>query len=94
MKPNSFTIEHILPESTGNQFVGMVGNLIPLGEKLNNELQDKDFKIKIAKYNNSQYETVKQFVREYHNEERWTEELIEERTAKIAQIMYENIIEG
>lgn len=94
LKPNSFTIEHILPESTGNQFVGMVGNLIPLGEKLNNELQDKDFKIKIAKYNNSQYETVKQFVREYHNEERWTEELIEERTAKIAQIMYENIIEG
>ena len=77
LKPNSFTIEHILPESTGNQFVGMVGNLIPLGEKLNNELQDKDFKIKIAKYNNSQYETVKQFVREYHNEERWTEELIE-----------------
>ena len=94
LKPNSFTIEHILPESTGNQFVGRVGNLIPLGEKLNNELQDKDFKIKIAKYNNSQYETVKQFVREYHNEERWTEELIEERTAKIAQIMYENIIEG
>ncbi len=94
LKPNSFTIEHILPESTGNQFVGMVGNLIPLGEKLNNELHDKDFKIKIAKYNNSQYETVKQFVREYHNEERWTEELIEERTAKIAQIMYENIIEG
>lgn len=30
LKPNSFTIEHILPESTGNNFVGMVGNLIPL----------------------------------------------------------------
>lgn len=94
LKPNSFTIEHILPESTGNRFVGMVGNLLPLGEKLNNELQDKDFKIKIAKYNNSQYETVKQFVQEYKNEEKWTEELIEERTEKIAQIMYENIIEG
>ena len=94
LKPNSFTIEHILPESTGNRFVGMVGNLLPLGEKLNNELQDKDFKIKIAKYNNSQYETVKQFVQEYKNEEKWTEESIEERTEKIAQIMYENIIEG
>lgn len=94
LKPNSFTIEHILPESTGNQFIGMVGNLIPLGEKLNNELQDKDFKTKITKYSDSQYATVKQFVQEYHNEEKWTEKLIEERTVKIAQIMYQNIIEG
>ncbi len=94
LKPNSFTIEHILPESTGNQFIGMVGNLIPLGEKLNNELKDKDFRIKIIKYSDSQYATVKQFVQEYRNEEKWTEKLIEERTAKIAQIMYENIIEG
>lgn len=94
LKPNSFTIEHILPESTGNQFIGMVGNLIPLGEKLNNELKDKNFKIKIIKYSDSQYATVKQFVQEYENEEKWTEKLIEERTAKIAQIMYENIIEG
>lgn len=94
LKPNSFTIEHILPESTGNQFIGMVGNLIPLGEKLNNELKDKDFKTKIIKYSDSQYATVKQFINEYKNEEKWTEELIEERTAKIAHIMYENIIEG
>ena len=72
----------------------MVGNLIPLGEKLNNELKDKDFRIKIIKYSDSQYATVKQFVQEYRNEEKWTEKLIEERTAKIAQIMYENIIEG
>ncbi len=94
LKPNSFTIEHILPESTGNQFIGMVGNLIPLGEKLNNELQDKDFKTKITKYSDSQYATVKQFVQEYQNGEKWNEKLIEERTEKIAQIMYENIIEG
>lgn len=94
LRPNSFTIEHILPESTNNQFVGMVGNLIPLGEKLNNELKDKDFKIKIVKYMDSQYATVKQFIQEYKDKEKWTVELIEERTAKIAQIMYENIIEG
>lgn len=94
LKPNSFTIEHILPESTGNQFIGMVGNLIPLGEKLNNELKDKDFRIKIIKYSDSQYATVKQFVQEYENEEKWTEKIIEERTMKIAKILYNNFIEG
>lgn len=94
LKPNSFTIEHILPESTGNDFVGMVGNLIPLGEKLNNELKNKDFKIKIGKYVKSQYATVKKFIDEYRNEEKWTKELIEKRTIDIAQILYNNIIEG
>lgn len=62
LKPNSFTIEHILPESSGNSYVGLVGNLIPLGEKLNNELKDKMFKDKIIQYENSQYATVKHFV--------------------------------
>ena len=94
LKPNSFTIEHILPESTCNAYVGMVGNLIPLGEKFNSELKDKNFKIKLAKYENSQYATVKQFVKEYKEEENWTGELIEKRTIEIAKILYDNIIEG
>lgn len=94
LKPNSFTIEHILPESTGNEAVGMIGNLIPLGEKLNSELKDKEFKTKIAKYDSSQYATVKQFIQEYKNEEKWTKELIEERTSKVAKILYDNIVEG
>lgn len=72
----------------------MVGNLIPLGEKLNNELKNKDFKIKIGKYVKSQYATVKKFIDEYRNEEKWTKELIEKRTIDIAQILYNNIIEG
>lgn len=92
LKPNSFTIEHILPESTGNDFVGLVGNLIPLGVKINNELKDKDFKIKISKYAESQYATVKKIVDEYKNEEKWTKELIEKRTLDIAQILYNNSI--
>lgn len=92
LQPNSFTIEHILPESTGNNFVGMVGNLVPLGEKLNSELKDKNFKIKLAKYDNSQYATVKQFVKEY-KDEKWTGELIERRTIEMAKILYDKIIE-
>lgn len=94
LKPNSFTIEHILPESLGNSYVGLVGNLIPLGEKLNNELKDKKFKVKIVQYENSQYATVKHFIQEYKKEENWTEELIKKRTKNIAKILYDNIIEG
>lgn len=33
--PNSFTIEHILPESVATEYVGMLGNLLPMGEQLN-----------------------------------------------------------
>lgn len=94
LKPHSFTIEHILPESLGTDFVGLIGNLIPLGEKLNNELKDKDFKYKLAKYKDSQYVTVKQFINEYEKEENWTKQLIENRTKQIAKILYDNIIEG
>lgn len=40
--PNSFTIEHILPESVETEYVGMIGNLLPLGEQLNNDLSNKN----------------------------------------------------
>lgn len=93
LKPNSFTIEHILPESSGCEYAGMVGNLIPLGNKMNSDLNDKDFKTKLAKYEKSQYATVKQFAEKY-KVETWTKELIEERTIEIAKILYDNIIEG
>ncbi len=94
LKPNSFTIEHIMPESTSNTVVGKIGNLLPLGEKLNNELQNKDFSLKMAKYKKSQYASVKQFVQKYSELDKWTEEMVDERTVAIAQILYNNIIEG
>lgn len=94
LKPNSFTIEHILPESVKTDFVGMVGNLLPMGEKLNNELKDNKFKEKLKRYPESQYVSVNKFVEEYGLFDDWNQELIEERTKKISHIMYENIIEG
>lgn len=94
LKPNSLTIEHILPESSHNSKVGMIGNLLPLGEKLNSELQDKPFSIKLEKYKTSQFATVGKFVEQYSNIENWTEEDIEQRTKDIAKILYENIITG
>ena len=92
LKPNSFTIEHIMPESTHYEFIGMIGNLLPLGETLNSELNNKDFISKVQKYKESQYATVKAFVdRQYTS---WDKEKIDERTDEIAYILYHNIIEG
>lgn len=93
LKPNSFTIEHILSEATGQNCVGMIGNLIPLGDKMNNDLNDKGFRVKLTRYGESQYATVKQFIKDYKGEE-WTEEKIEKRTIEIAKILYNNTIEG
>ena len=92
--PNSFTIEHILPESVATEYVGMIGNLLPLGEQLNNDLSNKAFKSKMTRYPESQYTTVKRFVEENKEKEEWGEKEIVERTKCIANVMYYNIIEG
>lgn len=94
LRPNSFTIEHILPESVGADFVGMVGNLLPMGERLNSELADKEFSAKILRYPESQYATVKRFVDTYKDKTSWDAESIKARTTEIAKILYDNIIEG
>ncbi len=94
LKPNSFTIEHIIPESTAIAVVGEIGNLLPMGENLNNVLENKDFSQKIIQYQKSQYATVKQFVQKYSNLNQWTDEMVQMRTIEIAKILYENIIEG
>ena len=83
VQPLSFTIEHIMPESTNNKECGMIGNLLPLGDKLNSELMDKAFKYKIKKYSASQYKTVEKFVQQYQNNDEWTKEMIFDRTKEI-----------
>lgn len=91
VQPLSFTIEHIMPESTNIKECGMIGNLLPLGDKLNSELMDKAFKYKINKYSTSQYKTVEKFVQQYQNNAEWTKEMIIDRTKEIAQKMYEMV---
>ena len=91
VQPLSFTIEHIMPESLKNKECGMIGNLLPLGDKLNSELMDKDFKYKIKKYSLSQYKTVGKFVQQYQNDTEWTKDMIIDRTKKMAKKMYEMV---
>lgn len=94
LTPNSFTIEHILPESVDTDFVGMIGNLLPLGEKLNNEIADRDFSYKLLRYPESQYASVKKFLDKYGMLDGWNKGNIVLRTNEIARVLYDEVIEG
>lgn len=88
MQPLSFTIEHIMPESSYHSACGMIGNLLPLGETLNSQLMAKSFEKKKEKYLESQYSSVKKFLEEYKTNNEWTAEMIKERTQVIASTLY------
>ena len=93
LKPFSFTIEHIVSESTRAPFVGHLGNLIPLGETLNNDVANKPFKEKLEHYKESRYVTVKKFVELYSQINQFHKNDIEERTKELAGILYTDIWE-
>jgi len=88
MQPDSFSIEHILPESTKNKVVGCIGNLLPLGIDLNSKLDNKSFAEKMKGYEISQYQSVKDFVVHYHDVTVWDEKLILQRAREMAMTMY------
>lgn len=93
VKPNSFTIEHIMPQATKGSHVGMVGNLLPLGAALNGESATKPIDQKLVEYGESQYMSVKAFVGEHADATEWGESEIQERTIDIATLLYNEIIE-
>lgn len=88
MKPDSFSIEHILPESTKQKEAGYIGNLLPLGVQLNSDLDNKAFLDKITGYKTSQYKAVLVFLEKYGDEPTWTTDLINKRTKELAKIIY------
>lgn len=89
MQPLSFTIEHIMPESTHAKACGAIGNLLPLGEQINSQILAKPFEQKMKKYAESQYSTTKKFVEKYKEQIEWTTNLIGERTKEIAEELYD-----
>lgn len=60
----TFTIEHILPDSQ-NRANAMIGNLIPLEEKLNGLCADKSLNEKIQLYEKSNFITARNVARRY-----------------------------
>lgn len=89
-KPDSITLEHILSDSsTTKDFVGAIGNLLSLGEKLNKEAGNKEFTEKIKTYKKSNFALTQEFAEEVH--EQWGEEQIKTRTSVLAEYCYDSM---
>lgn len=89
--PFNLTLEHIMSESTQAKEIGMIGNIIPLSQKLNSDIGDADFVKKIEAYKESNYSTVKKFIEDYEHKKEWTIEDINNRTESLAEIAYSHI---
>ena len=82
------SIEHILPESYGNEALN-IGNLILLEYTLNNEAGTLDYHNKKNIYSKSQYTWISDFVKHYVN---WTAAEIDKRAEEMADVYYHQIL--
>jgi len=89
-KPDSITLEHILSQSSSTEnYVGEVGNLLPLGSELNEKADNKDFHEKIKIYQKSNFTITKEFTK--NAPEKWGEEEIRDRTSLLAEYCYDSM---
>lgn len=88
--PDNGSIEHILPESSGERALN-IGNLILLEIKLNNNAGQATYADKRQKYYlESNYDWVKNFIDEHTS---WTEEDVLVRAENMSDIYYHKILE-
>lgn len=89
-KPDSITLEHILSQSSGmGDYIGAIGNLIPLGNKLNEDADNKSFHAKIEIYKQSNFLLTQEFTQDIP--EKWGEEEINARTSSLAEYCYDSM---
>lgn len=83
-----FTIEHILPDSEGEQNAH-IGNLIPLEQKLNEKCKTKSLEEKYMYYDQSSFCTARGIQKRY-SEKTFD---VAGRTKHLAKMLYNNILE-
>ncbi len=82
-----YTIEHIVPDSTEDEIVVQLGNLLPLEKNLNDEIGDMLLPDKLSVYGKSKFLLVADFVKNYDKD--WD---IEKRTEMLADIVFNKIL--
>lgn len=87
---NDISLEHILPQSTNLPCVYIIGNILPLDNKINNAIGNIDFKDKVEHFGRSELKIVKEFVEEYKDID-WNEECINNRTKELAKLAYDKV---
>ncbi|MBO2650489.1 DUF262 domain-containing protein [Shewanella algae] len=88
-----YTLEHICPQKNENDYVGFVGNLLPLCSDINGDIADKVPSEKLDYYKRSELTLVKDFVisveaGEYELAD-WNKEQVVKRTEAIAKLAYD-----
>ena len=86
------SIEHILCESKDIEYSLNIGNLILLEIKINNNCDNINYQDKIKQYANSNYEVVKEFIKQYGEMETWGKAEIQNRAKVLANIVYYEVI--
>jgi uncharacterized protein with ParB-like and HNH nuclease domain len=88
--PDSITLEHILSQSYGTEdYVGSIGNLLPLGSELNEEAGNKKLAEKMSIYKKSEFRLTREFAT--NSFEKWGEEEIKNRSIYLAEYCYDSI---
>lgn len=85
------SLEHVQNQSDNGEYVGMIGNLLPLTDAINNSAGSKTFDQKREIYKRSQLATVKEFLTEHGVKDSWSDGDIKARTDKIAEVVYEKV---
>ena len=83
LQPGEFSIEHVKDQSEAADWTSQIGNLLPLDEKINNEMRSGlTFKTKKKHYEKSNLKIVEKFIEENpqdifteKDQERWAETL-------------------
>lgn len=89
--PLDMTLEHITPQSSNLPYIGMIGNLIPLGSDINVKADTLPFPKKIELYKNSNFLYTKNFYATNSNKASWSEEEIKTKTDELALLAYNTI---
>jgi uncharacterized protein with ParB-like and HNH nuclease domain len=87
---NNLSIEHIANDD-GTENTARIGNLIPLSKNINSNCGDEPYPNKIAKYKNSSFVMVKEFIEHNSDKEEWTDKNISDRTNALAKLSYEKV---
>ena len=87
---NDFTVEHIFPDSQGEENSN-IGNLLPLEKELNEKCDNLSLEDKIKYYKQSEFKSVQRFVSRYESD--LSKYSIENRRKHLAEDFYKMISE-
>lgn len=91
--PEKFTLEHIEPQKSkliAKDIVGKIGNLLPLGNALNQEADDLPVPDKIVIYEKSNFALTQNFAKEFDYS--WNKSKIVERSVSLADYYYNEVL--